>query len=246
MSRSRSFGAVAELYDRYRPPPPEGLAEYLGPLRGLDALDVAAGTGLVTRYLESLGARVTCVEPDPQMRAVLVRRSPAARVRAGVAEDLPVDDASVDVALTSSAWHWFTQPNAAQEFARVLRDGGRLFILGNGPDREHGWLERLAEAAHAASLPTPAAATRHAAEAHEDLTDPFVDVGTFEIHWTWRRTVEELLGLLQTYSAAIVLPDEERASLVERARTELLRSAPEGVLDVAMLTHGVRATRRAR
>ena len=34
------------------PSPPPELDEFLGPLEGLDVLDVAAGTGLVTRFLD--------------------------------------------------------------------------------------------------------------------------------------------------------------------------------------------------
>jgi SAM-dependent methyltransferase len=246
VSRSRSFGAVAELYDLYRPSPPPGLAEHLGMIEGLDVLDVAAGTGLVTRYLTSLGANVTAVEPDMGMRAVLRRRSPSVVVLTGVAEDLPVADATLDLVVTSSAWHWFAQPTAANEFARVLRDGGRIFILGNGLDRDRHWLEDLAESNRLEDRTPPVDAGRHASDAHQDLADPFVDVETFTIPWVWRRSEGELLGLLQTYSAAIVRAADERAVLVERAREELRRAAPDGVHDVPMSMVGARATRRAR
>jgi SAM-dependent methyltransferase len=246
VSRSRSFGAVAELYDLYRPSPPPGLADYLGVIDGLDVLDVAAGTGKVTRYLASLGARVTAVEPDPEMRAVLQRRSPAVVVLTGVAEELPVADATYDLVVTSSAWHWFAQPAAGVEFARVLRDGGRVFILGNGLDRERHWLEDLAESNRVEDFTPSIDVRRHASDAYQDLADPFVDVGTFTVPWVWRRTEEELLGLLMTYSAAIVRAADEQAVLVERAREELRRAAPGGVHEVPMTLVGVRATRRAR
>jgi SAM-dependent methyltransferase len=246
MSRARSFGAVAEVYDLYRPSPPPALAAYLEPIAGRDVLEVAAGTGLVTRFLLELGARVTAVEPDEAMRAVLARRSPEIAALAGVAEALPVPDASMDVAVTSSAWHWFAQPAAAQEFARVLRDGGRVFILGNGLDREHHWIEDLAGRADVSARTPPLDAGRHASRADEDLGEPFADVESFEIPWTWRRTEEQLLGLLTTYSAAIVRSPEERAELVARAQVELRQSAPDGVHEVAMSLTGVRATRRPR
>ncbi len=246
MDRARSFGAVAELYDLYRPAPPPELDEYLGALEGRDVLDVAAGTGLITRFLEAREARVTAVEPDPAMRAVLERRSPAARVVIGVAEDLPVADASQDIVVTSSAWHWFAQPAAANEFARSLRDGGRAFILGNGLDRERHWLEDLAESGRAQDQTPPPDAGRHASDAHEDLAEPFVDVESFQIPWTWRRTEEQLLGLLRTYSAAIVREADEREELIDRAREELRRADSGGVHDVAMVMHVVRGTRAAR
>lgn len=246
MERARSFGSVAELYDRYRPSPPEAAAALLGPLAGRDVVEVAAGTGIVTRFLLSLGARVTAVEPDDQMRAVLARRTPGVRAVAGTAEDLPLRESCADVVVTSSAWHWFAQPAASQEFARVLRDDGRLLILGNGLDRRHAWLDRLKELARAENPAAPTEETRHAREADEDLADPFVDVEGFEARWTWRRTPEQLLGLLQTYSAAIVLGPEERRVMTERVAAEIASAARDGVIDVPMAFTGVRARRRAR
>ncbi len=245
MTRARSFGAVAELYDRFRPSPAPGAAAYLAPLEGLDVLDVAAGTGKVTRFLLERGARVTAVEPDDAMRAVLARRSPEVTALAGVAEHLPVDDASFDVVTVSSAWHWFAQPAAADEFARVLRDDARVFILGNGMNRGHPLMASLYEFAHAENPTAHEGAARHAGEAHEDLGEPFADVEAFEVAWTWRRTNEELIGLLQTYSSVITMGEAERAQLVERLR-RLLDDGAARERDVPMLMHGVRARRRAR
>jgi len=141
--RGLRFGTVAEQYDLYRPPPPREVEAIFGDLRGSAVLEVGAGTGKWTRLLLELGATVTVVEPDDDMRTVLVRRSPEAHTLKGVAEDLPVDDASFDAALVSSAWHWFEQPAAINEMARVLRDGGALFVLWNGFSRDVPWLDEL-------------------------------------------------------------------------------------------------------
>src|SRR5665213_3327920 len=104
--RANSFGSVAEQYDAFRPAPPSALADTIGSLQGLDVLEIAGGTGLVTRFLLSLGATMTVVEPDDEMRAVLVRKSPGVNAQGGVAESLSFDDASFDLVVTSSAWHW--------------------------------------------------------------------------------------------------------------------------------------------
>ncbi len=143
--RGLKFGTVAEQYDAYRPGPPLEAAELLGDLHGRDVLEVGAGTGLWTRFLEGLGATLTIVEPDDEMRAVLERQSPEVRSLVGSAESLPVPDESFDVVLCSSAWHWFEQPAATIEMARVLRDRGKLFVLWNGFSRDVEWLRRLTE-----------------------------------------------------------------------------------------------------
>ena len=115
--RGMRFGTVAEEYDLYRPAPPDVVATVLGDLRGRDVLEVGAGTGKWTRLLLELGAVVTVVEPDDEMRAVLVRQSPEVHTLKGAAEALPLGDASFDAILVPSAWHWFEQP------AATTRDG---------------------------------------------------------------------------------------------------------------------------
>ncbi len=142
--RASSFGSAADAYDTFRPGPPAELARSLGPVGGATAVDVAAGTGLVTRFLAGLGARVTAVEPDTRMGSVLRSRSTGVSVVAGSAEALPVTSSSVDLITVSSAWHWFDHERAAAEFARVLRPAGRLVVLWNSMDYgQVGWMREL-------------------------------------------------------------------------------------------------------
>ena len=138
--RGRLFGTVADLYDRYRPDPPEGLGSFLGEIEGRRVLDVGAGTGKLTRFLGARGARVVAVEPDDAMRAVLLSRSPGVEAIAATAEDLPFGDAAFDLVASSSAWHWFAHPAAEIELGRVLRDRGRIVVAWNGLSRTEGWV----------------------------------------------------------------------------------------------------------
>jgi ubiquinone/menaquinone biosynthesis C-methylase UbiE len=54
-----------------------------------------------------------------------------AEVLDGVAERLPVADASADAITVAQAFHWFANEAALGEFARVLRPGARLAIVWN-------------------------------------------------------------------------------------------------------------------
>ena len=66
-SRARSFDGAARSYERGRPGwPPEAVeivARRLGLERGAAVLDLAAGTGKLTRLLAGRFASVTAVEP---------------------------------------------------------------------------------------------------------------------------------------------------------------------------------------
>jgi ubiquinone/menaquinone biosynthesis C-methylase UbiE len=101
----------------------------LGP--GRVAVDLAAGTGKLTRRLLPSGARVVAVEPLAEMRAVLAREVPSAEAVSGTAEALPLEDASVDAVTVGQAFHWFDAEPAAAEIARVLRPGGALGLIWN-------------------------------------------------------------------------------------------------------------------
>lgn len=127
-----SFDSVAEEYERARPGyAPEALAWIAERLPFGDVLDLAAGTGKLTRQLVALGARVVAVEPGDEMRAVLERVVPEARSLAGSAEAIPLADASVDAITVGQAFHWFRHGEALLEMRRVLRPGGGVALLWN-------------------------------------------------------------------------------------------------------------------
>ncbi|MER5459044.1 class I SAM-dependent methyltransferase [Micromonospora sp. NPDC002389] len=93
-TRARSFGPAAADYDRYRPRYPQAALRWAldGPARPARVVDLAAGTGILTRGLLALGHEVTTVEPDPGMRAHLVATTPGVRAEAGAAEAMPLPD----------------------------------------------------------------------------------------------------------------------------------------------------------
>jgi SAM-dependent methyltransferase len=91
-TRRLSFGSVAADYDRYRPSPPPQALDWIIPPDASAILDLAAGTGVVTRKLVGRAARVYAVEPDERMRAVLAARCPGAEVLDGRGEDIPLSD----------------------------------------------------------------------------------------------------------------------------------------------------------
>jgi SAM-dependent methyltransferase len=141
--RAGSFGAAAAEYDRIRPDPPVAALRWILTGQEQIVVDLAAGTGQVTRQLLRLGLDVLAVEPDPRMRAVLAARHPSVRARNGVAEEIPLDDASVDAVLVGSAWHWFDAGRALAEIHRVLRPGGRLGVIGTVPDPTVPWVAEV-------------------------------------------------------------------------------------------------------
>lgn len=240
VERARSFGSAALDYDRYRPGYPDEAATLFGPIAERTVVDVGAGTGLFTAFLARLGAHVIAVEIDPLMADVLRAAVPSATVYVAPAEALPLEDASADVVACSSAWHWFTQPQAASEFARVVRPGGDVFALWNGFDEDVSWLEevrQLREPNRQSSF-----ARRHRAADFPD--EWFTDVTPVKLTWTWSRTIEEVVQVFGTYSGLLTQPEEDRARVLDDVRARLVPHAVAGRLDLPMAVRGTRAVRR--
>jgi SAM-dependent methyltransferase len=132
------FASVADAYERGRPeyaPAVVGaLAAELGLAPGAPVLDLAAGTGKLTRPLVAAGFEVVAVEPQAEMRTRLAASIGAERVREGVAEAIPLSDASVDAVTVADGFHWFQQARALAEIRRVLTPGGGVAVLSTVPD----------------------------------------------------------------------------------------------------------------
>jgi SAM-dependent methyltransferase len=121
-----SFEVVNALdYDELRPSyAPEAVAWVAerGSLRhGSVVIDLAAGTGQLSRRFAPLGVDLIAVEPAANMRAVLHQRLPTLRVEDGSAEAIPLTDRSVDAVVVGNAFHHFERQSAFSEIHRVLR-----------------------------------------------------------------------------------------------------------------------------
>jgi SAM-dependent methyltransferase len=139
-SAARGFGSAAETYERSRPSYPAEafawLAERLGLGPGTTVVDLAAGTGKLTRLLVPTGATVIAVEPVEEMRAQLDAAVAGIVTLAGRAERMPLPDGHADAVTIAQAFHWFATDEALAEIARVLRPGGRLGLVWNSRDRD--------------------------------------------------------------------------------------------------------------
>jgi SAM-dependent methyltransferase len=127
---AQGFARSASAYERGRPGYPQAAIRHLTaklPPRAV-VLDLAAGTGKLTRPLLAAGLSVIAVEPVAEMRAALPGSAGALE---GTAEAIPLADGSVDAVTVGQAFHWFDGDAALVEIARVLRPGGLLALVWN-------------------------------------------------------------------------------------------------------------------
>jgi ubiquinone/menaquinone biosynthesis C-methylase UbiE len=146
---AHAFDRAAEAYERARPTYPAEALDWISeavPLRpGDPVVDLAAGTGKLTRLLVERGFDVVAVEPVAGMRAVLAKRVPEARAVEGTAEAIPLPDASARAVTVAQAFHWFDPDRAPAEIARVLEPDGALVIMANIRDKDDPLQAQLEE-----------------------------------------------------------------------------------------------------
>jgi SAM-dependent methyltransferase len=245
-TRRLSFGSVATDYDRYRPSPPPRALDWLIPPGAQAVLDLAAGTGAVTRELVGRVPRVIAVEPDERMRAVLSARCPEAEVLAGRGEDIPLPDASVDAVVISAAWHWLDPQQAVPEITRVLRVGAVLGVLWISRDMREPWVAEFNQLARAAREADGRPDGEPAGHRRREVTfpsgTPMSAVQEHAVEFSLPMTKDELVGLLGTYSGVITLDAERRADFTRRVRAFLDRQ-PWDQTDLPLICRCLRSTR---
>ena len=119
---------VPTLFKRWSSP----LIEASATTRGDRVLDIACGTGVVTRDVaEVVGSANSPIGLDiaPGMLAVAQSLSPQIEWRLGSADSLPFPDKSFDRVLCQFGLMFFSdRVNALTEMRRVLKPGGRLAV----------------------------------------------------------------------------------------------------------------------
>jgi ubiquinone/menaquinone biosynthesis C-methylase UbiE len=119
------------------------LTEVLASLPPARVLDVACGTGFLTRHLRG---EVVALDQSPEMVRVASARMPHARVIEGDAVPLPFDDASFDRLVTGHFYGHLLPAERAAFVAEARRVAGELVVVDSArragvPEEE--WQERV-------------------------------------------------------------------------------------------------------
>ncbi|MEE1742646.1 class I SAM-dependent methyltransferase [Streptomyces sp. BE147] len=249
-TRALSFGEIVDRYDRYRPSVPPEALDWLLPDGCATVVDLAAGTGALTRRLVGRVQDVVAVEPDPRMRETLAGNCPQVRILPGTAERMPLPDGRADALLIAMAWHWMDPQRAVPEIARVLRGGGTFGVLWNHRDVSVPWvaeLDRFTRALRARESGGDAAAQAPGRNVPDPPTGTlFSPLVEMRMTWSMPVTAEEIVGLLGTDAGAIALSAQARQAVDEQvaryARDELGLSGDRKI-ELPVACRALRTTR---
>jgi ubiquinone/menaquinone biosynthesis C-methylase UbiE len=245
-----AFTNEADAYERGRPGYADAviaeLVQTFGLQPGRRALDLAAGTGKLTRQLVVSGAELVAVEPLAALRAQFRAVLPDIAVLDGTAEAIPLADESVDAVFVAQAFHWFDADRALAEITRILRPGGFLALLWNDRDDDVAWVVALdgimhgEQSAAVAQMPgyasrvaEPAGRADAAADVAADQTDEpaglatiaasgrFTEVTAITSRHAPETTAEAVVDAVRSRSYIGSLPVTDRDAVLQRVRALL-------------------------
>lgn len=214
---AEGFAAGAQAYERARPAYPRAAVAWLLErlARGARVVDLGAGTGKLTALLVGRVGEVVAVEPVAQMRERLSAALPSVPVVAGTAEAIPFADASFDAIVCAQAFHWFDAEPALAEIHRVLRPGGLLMLVWNARDRSVGWVDAMSAIVDSYGD----AIRRHESgewRAAFHTESGFSALESAEFPNVQEVTADQVLDRVASTSFIATLPDDERASILDR------------------------------
>lgn len=222
------FSKAADAYERGRPGYPSELVDWitevgaLGP--GNVVVDLAAGTGKLTRELVRTGAEVIAVEPVAEMLAALTGLLPGVTAVEGTAQATTLRTGSADVVTIAQAFHWFATESALAEIARVLRPAGTLVLVWNRRDLDQPVQVEVSRIIEPYRSDTPS----HVSGVWEEVmssTSLFTSHG--EVHIDSEQLVDRsaLVDRVGSISFVANLPDAQRLALLAEI-AELIAEEP--------------------
>jgi SAM-dependent methyltransferase len=125
------FGSDPKTYSTARPDYPDALYQRLatrcGLAAGISVFEIGPGPGLATRRLLNFGVlRLRVIEPDPRLATFLRETvgTDGLEIDQTSFEEAILPEASFDLGVSATAFHWLEQASALTKIYRSLKPGG--------------------------------------------------------------------------------------------------------------------------
>jgi ubiquinone/menaquinone biosynthesis C-methylase UbiE len=204
-------------------------------------VDLAAGTGKLTRALLPSGARVVAVEPVAGMRDTLLSAVPGVEVLEGTAEQLPLPDGFADALTVGQAFHWFRGAEALPEIHRVLALGGGLGLVWNGRHLDQPLQAELSRLMERFRGDTPSQETGAWRAAFEQ-TRLFTPLTEERFSMEQVLDVEQLIARVLSVSFMAALPADQQGAVAGQVKEIARRHGEPVVLQYTTRVYWCQAT----
>jgi SAM-dependent methyltransferase len=225
---SQSFDTVAGLYDQYRPEYPPELVESVIALSGLPGggriLEVGSGTGKATRLFARRGYVIHCIEPGRNLAAVAARNLqayPAVTFENTRFEDRQGQPAGYDLVMSAQAFHWVPREIGYRKASEALKPGGALALFWNMSTGFKGKIEADLDNIYHEIVPELGSQQSACEATIQERLDQINESACFgpvtirRFPWSQSYRTGEYLGLINTYSDHLRLPERTRQCLFE-------------------------------
>jgi len=225
---SQSFDTVAGQYDEYRPDYPQELVDGIVALSRLPLggriLEVGSGTGKATRLFARRGYAIHCIEPGRNLAALAARNLldyPQVSFEIACFEEWQEQPAGFDLVISAQAFHWVAGEIGYPKAARSLKPGGSLALFWNMPAGLRGQNAADLDGIYQNITPGLDSPLNSIEETIQERSDEITQSGCFGPvivrRFPWSRTypTRQYIGLLNTYSDHLRLPEQTRQRLFE-------------------------------
>jgi SAM-dependent methyltransferase len=227
MKDSKCFDTVSDMYDLYRPAYPLELIESILSLTNIpltgQILEIGSGTGKATTLFAQKGFSIHCIEPGKNLNKVAMRKLqhfPRVSFEQVRFEDWQEDSNQFDLVISASAFHWVDPKIGYRKAANALKTNGHIALFWNmyvginGPlenDIERIYLDRVPELAQQREVTEKLIKQREEAILSSGF---FSSININRFPWSERYDCMQYIGLLNTYSDHLSLPEPTRTSLL--------------------------------
>lgn len=138
MDTTKKFSGKAQHYTESRPTYSMELVDCMFGKYGLTSssviADIGSGTGKFSKHLLDRGSEVYCIEPNEDMRCMAETELGGYKnfhSIAGDAENTSLKNEFADCITTAQAFHWFDVTKFKRECLRIIKPGGKVFLIWN-------------------------------------------------------------------------------------------------------------------
>jgi SAM-dependent methyltransferase len=255
---ARRFQSTAAYYLRYRVPYPDKLiariAERSRLKTGDGVLDLGCGPGQLGIAFARLGAKVTAMDPEPEMLAAARDGAGevgvAITVRQGSSYDLGADIGPLHLAVMGRSFHWMDRPATLSALDRLIEPGGAVVLFHDkNIAASADWRGIVEDLAKTFSPERNADRERRKGrewEPHEAvlLRSPFSKLERIGIVHERRLTIDDIVG--RAFSTSVTSPQalgEKAAGFESGLRARLIEASPDGMFTEIVEVAGLLAFR---
>jgi len=226
LSPATNYDKAAPHYEQGRPEYPETAIRTL--LTGVEyspemqICDLAAGTGKLSKAILAFhnNAHIVAIEPSEKMCQEFTRQLPDITIKQASATAIPLPDASVDILLVGTAFHWFCNEQALHEISRVLKPGGKLGLIWNIFDTRVPWVKeirKLIQNYHSKTT-VPSHDSAKWQKVFDTTNKSFSGLHHVTMTYTYQGSLQNITNRILSHGKVSNMADDKREELLQKVQ----------------------------